>query len=200
MNILELTDEQLSLVQQALDFYSRVGIGQFNVIKDHPTFERHLEEVCRPDKEPEVGDRTPQGEILEIKKGKALINGSVSKETGHWCEEKEWKPLKDVKLSTNYSRYHTIRDSVDSILAQPRNMLINDYDMPQHGSWGIYHPSVDDSCRMAFDIVQVIRHEIWKKNPNRSSATVDSHIHFSHRKDKSSDKIVCKLDIDENNL
>lgn len=200
MNILELTDEQLSLVQQALDFYSRVGIGQFSVIKDHPTFERHLEEVCRPDKEPEVGDRTPQGEILEIKKGKALINGSVSKETGHWCEKKAWKPLKDVKLSTDYSRYHKIRDNVDSMFVHPRNMLIQDPEMPQHGSWGIYNPSVDDSCRMAFDIVQVIRHERWKKNPNRSSVTVDSHIHFSHRKDNSSDKIICKLDIDENNL
>ena len=31
MNTLYLTDEQLSLVQQALDFYSRVGIGQFEV-------------------------------------------------------------------------------------------------------------------------------------------------------------------------
>lgn len=27
MNILELTDEQLTLVQNALDFYSRIGIG-----------------------------------------------------------------------------------------------------------------------------------------------------------------------------
>jgi len=61
MNTLHLTDEQLIIVQQALDFYSRIGIGQFDKIKDHPTFQRFLEEVCRPKKEPEVGDRTPQG-------------------------------------------------------------------------------------------------------------------------------------------
>lgn len=198
MNKLELTDEQLWLVQEALDFYSRVGIGQFNVIKEHPTFERHLEEECRPKKDPEVGDRTPQGEILDIKDGKALINGSVSKETGHWCEEKEWKPIKDVKLSTDYSKYHRIRDNVDLVLVQPRNMLINDPQMSQHGSWGIHHPSVDDSCRMAFDIVQVIRHERWKKNPNRNTMTVDSHTHFTHRKDNSSNKIRCELNFDSN--
>lgn len=197
MNKLELTDEQLRVVQVALDFYSRVGIGQFDVIKEHPTFETYLEEVCRPKKEPEVGDRTPQGEILEIKDGKALINGSVSKETGHWCEEKEWKKLKDVKLSTNYSRYHTIRDSVDEMLVRPRNMLINDPLMTRNGYWGIYNENVDDSCRISFDIVQVIRHERWKRNPNRNSMTVDSHIHFSHRKDGSSSKIKCEINFDE---
>lgn len=197
MNKLELTDEQLWLVQQALDFYSRVGIGQFNVIKEHPTFEIYLEEVCRPTKEPEVGDRTPQGEILEIKNGKALINGSVDKKLKRWCDKQEWKKLKDVKLSTDYSRYHRIRDNVDMMLVQPRNMLINDPQMSQHGSWGIHHPSVDDSCRMAFDMVQVIRHERWKNNPDRNTMTVDSHTHFTHRKDNSSNKIRCELNIDK---
>ena len=197
MNKLELTDEQLWLVQQALDFYSRVGIGQFNVIKEHPTFEIYLEEVCRPTKEPEVGDRTPQGEILEIKNGKALINGSVDKKLKRWCDKQEWKKLKDVKLSTDYSRYHRIRDNVDMMLVQPRNMLINDSQMTQHGSWGIHHPSVDDSCRMAFDMVQVIRHERWKNNPDRNSNTVDSHTHFTHRKDDTSNKIRCELNIDK---
>ena len=197
MNKLELTDEQLWLVQQALDFYSRVGIGQFNVIKEHPTFEIYLEEVCRPTKEPEVGDRTPQGEILEIKNGKALINGSVDKKLKRWCDKQEWKKLKDVKLSTDYSRYHRIRDNVDMMLVQPRNMLINDSQMTQHGSWGIHHPSVDDSCRMAFDMVQVIRHERWKNNPDRNTMTVDSHTHFTHRKDDTSNKIRCELNIDK---
>ena len=196
MNKLELTDEQLWLVQSALDFYSRVGIGQFNVIKDHPTFESHLYEVCIPNKEIEVGDKTQQGTIIEIKDGKALINGSVNKE-GHWCEEKEWKKLKDIKLSTDYSRYHSIRDSVDQMLLHPRNMLINDLTLSTNGSWGIYSESVDDSCRMAFDMIKVIRHERWKRDPKRSSVTVDSSILFSHRKDNSSDKIKCELNNDD---
>jgi hypothetical protein len=197
MNTLHLTDEQLHLVQSALDFYSRIGIGQFEQIKDHPSFQSHLEEICRPKRDPQVGDRTPQGAILEIKEGKALINGSVDKKTGHWCSKPAWKKLKDVKLSTDYGRYHEIRKSVDSCLVQPRNLLIQDPTMPQHGSWGIYNESVDDTCRIAFDIIQVIRHERWKRNPKRSDMTVDSHIHFSHRKDNSSDKIKCEMESPE---
>jgi hypothetical protein len=107
------------LVERALDFYSRVGIGQFDVIKEHPTFESYLYEVCTPNKVPDVGDRTPQGEILEVKDGKALINGSVSEETGHWCDTPVWKKLEDVKLSTNYTRYHEIRDNVDLMFFNP---------------------------------------------------------------------------------
>jgi len=194
MNTLHLTDEQLNLVQSALDFYSRIGIGQFEQIKDHPSFQSHLEDVCRPKREPQIGDRTPQGAILEIEGGKALINGSVDKKTGHWCPKPAWKKLKDVKLSTDYGRYHEIRKTVDECLVQPRNLLIQDPTMPQHGSWGIYNESVDDTCRIAFDIVQVIRHERWKRNPKRSDVTVDSHIHFSHTKDSSSSKIQCEMD------
>lgn len=193
MNVLKLTDEQLSIVQTALDFYSRVGIGQFERIKDHPTYQRFLEELCRPKKEPEVGDRTPQGEILEIKDGKALINGSIGKD-GFWNKKKVWKKLKDVKLSTDYTRYHQLRDEADRAFLQPRNILINDITMPLHGSWGIYNQNVDDSCRIAFDIIQVIRHERWKRDTKRSSMTVDSHIHFSHRKDESSNKIECIIE------
>lgn len=197
MNTLHLTDEQLNLVQTALDFYSRIGIGQFEQIKDHPSFQSHLYNACQPKRDPVVGDRTPQGEILQIKDGKALINGSVDKKTGHWCSKPEWKKLKDVKLSTDYSRYHEIRKSVDECLIQPRNLLIQDPTMPQHGSWGIYNESVDDTCRIAFDIVQVIRHERWKRNPKRSDMTVDSHIHFSHTKDSSSNKIKCEMEAPE---
>ena len=42
MTTLKVTKEQLRLIQDALDMYSRIGIGQFEVIKDHPTFERNL--------------------------------------------------------------------------------------------------------------------------------------------------------------
>jgi hypothetical protein len=158
MNKLHLTDDQLSLVQSALDFYSRIGIGQFEQIKEHPTFEEFLYKVCQPKREPVVGDRTPQGEILEIKNGKALINGSVDKKTGRWCKKRAWKKLKDVNLSTDYGKLHDIRKIVDASLIYPRNMLLQDMEMPQHASWGIYHEDAHDTCRMAFDIIQVIRH------------------------------------------
>lgn len=191
MNKLEVNDKQLQLIQNALDFYSRVGIGQFTVIKEHPTFEKILEDHCRPNKKIEVGDRTPQGEILEIKDGKALINGSVK--DGRWNEEPEWKDVKNVVLSTDYTKYHTIRDNVDDMLLFPRNGLLCDNTLTKHASLGINNKKVDKTCRMAFDIVQVIRHERWKKNPKRSSMTVDSHIHFTHREDNTSELIKCYL-------
>lgn len=171
---IELTNKQLRLIQTALDFYSRVGIGQFKEILDHPTFQKSVEDQCIPNKTPEVGDRTPQGEILEIKNGKALINGSVK--NGMWCNKPAWKKLKDVKLSVDYGRYHEIRDNVEKMLVQPRNILYGQFNMGYNGNWGIHHKKVDESCREAYDIIQVIRHEFWKADPKRSNITVDSSI------------------------
>jgi len=42
MPTLKVSEEQLRLIQQALDLYSRVGTGQFSAIKNHPTFQKHL--------------------------------------------------------------------------------------------------------------------------------------------------------------
>ena len=192
LNTLCLTDEQLNIVQQALDFYSRVGIGQFHVIKDHPSFERRLHEAFRLKDGPvEVGDKTPRGEVVEIGPKRKWI-----KTKGTWGEGEEvkkWTDVENITHSTDYTRFHATRDAADSALTYPRNLLIQDMTMSQHGSWGIYNHSVDDSCRIAFDIIQVIRHERWKRNPNRSEVTVDSHIHFSHRKDKTSEQIKVEL-------
>ena len=58
MATLEVTNEQLRLIQQALDMYSRIGIGQLWVIKDHPTYYNVLHNKLRPKKEIEVGDET----------------------------------------------------------------------------------------------------------------------------------------------
>lgn len=175
--IIETSLENAILIERALEFYSRVGIGQLDVVKDHTTFEKHLSEVCTPKKEIEVGDKTPQGRVEEIQDGKALISGSVK--NGMWDEEWEWKKLEDVKLSTDYSKYHALRDQIDILLLEAKKVLTDDKQASIHGGWGIYNPAVDESCRIAFDIQQVLRHERWKLNPGKSSATVDSHVHFS---------------------
>lgn len=143
---LEVTENQLHLIQRALDFYSRVGIGQFDEIKNHPTFERHLH-----------------------------------------------NEFKDQNGKTDYTRYHSMRSTIDNALVHPRNMLYNNIEFGNlHGGWGIHHPNVDDSCREAFDIIQVIRHEFWKRNPERSNITVNSSIHFTSDKGESN-KIKCEL-------
>ena len=181
MATLTVTEDQLHLIQRALDFYSRIGIGQFDRIKDHPTFERHLHREFALGSGPfKVGDKTMRGEVVEVHpKGKWI------KTKGRWNGEEEvkkWEDVENIEYSTDYERYHAVRDSVDSMLVQPRNMLYNNSELDRNGSWGIHNPNVDDSCRDAFDLIQVIRHEFWKKNPNRSNITVDSHIHLTGRK------------------
>lgn len=137
MATLKISEEQLLLIQRALDFYSRIGIGQFNAIKDHPTFEKHLH-----------------------------------------------NEFKDENGKTDYGKYHSVRDEIDTTLNVARNMLYNNNSTNKNGGWGIHHPNVDDSCRDAFDLIQVIRHEFWKRNPNRSSITVDSSITLTDNKNK----------------
>ena len=193
MNKLEVTDEQLTLIQQALDLYSRIGIGQFQRIKEHPTFEKHLHNAFAKQGPLEVGDKSERGEVTEIGDGFIKTKGTWGGEE----EIKEWNDVENVRHSTDYSRYHAVRDSVDLMLVQPRNMLLNELDLPVNASWGIHSPNVDKSCRIAFDIIQVIRHERWKLNEKRRNITVDSSIHFSHRNDASSNKIKCSLNIED---
>ena len=184
MATLTVTNEQLCLIQKALDMYSRIGIGQMWAIKEHPTFENILSDKLRPKKELEVGDRTERGEIVEIKKKKI-------KTKGRWDgreEIREW-PKEEVKLSTDYSQFHDIRDKAEKILNQGRNMLLQD-NLHDNASYGIHNPNVDESCRVAFDIIQVIRHEFWKADPDRSDITVDSHLHL---RTKDSEKIKVEL-------
>jgi hypothetical protein len=132
MASIRLTEEQLRIIQEALDFYSRVGIGQFNVIKEHPTFENQLK-----------------------------------------------KEFTDKEGKVDYNRYHEVRDNVDLMLVQPRNMLLNDLTLPKNASWGIYNPDVDESCRVAYDLIQVIRHEFWLANPDRSEHVVMASVHLT---------------------
>jgi len=189
MATLKVSEEQLRLIQRALDFYSRVGIGQFDEIKDHPTFQKHLhKQFALGSGDFKVGDKTMRGEVVEVDpKGKWV------KTKGRWDGEEEvkkWTDIENIEYSTDYERYHQVRDAVDMMLTQPRNMLYNDNSFTKNGSWGIHHPSVDDSCRDAFDLIQVIRHEFWKRDPDRSSVTVDSSVLLT---DKKNSNIEVKL-------
>ena len=55
-NIIEVNDKQLWVIQKALDFFSRVGIGQWDEILNHPTYENHTEDLFR-DKKPSKNRR-----------------------------------------------------------------------------------------------------------------------------------------------
>ena len=159
--------------------------------KEHPTFEKYLhKEFALGSGDFKVGDQTTRGEVVEI-----CPKGRWIKTKGSWDNGEEirmWEDIENIRYSTDYSRYHSVRDAVDMALVHPRNMLCNDYSLSRNGSWGIHNPNVDDSCREAFDIIQVIRHEFWKRNENRSDITVDSSIHFTSGSGESN-KIKCEL-------
>ena len=171
---LELTNDQLQLIQQALDFYSRVGIMQFERILDHPTIDNVIEDRFRPKKELEVGDSTERGEIVEITKKQIKTKGSWSKGE----EVKTWKDIDNIKLSTDWSEVHRVKDEIRIQLSEIQ-YLVSGERFGTGGSYGIYNSNVDETCREAFDIVQAIRHEFWKVDPKSTSMTVDSHIHQS---------------------
>ena len=171
---LELTNDQLQLIQQALDFYSRVGIMQFERILDHPTIDNVIEDRFRPKKELEVGDSTERGEIVEITKKQIKTKGSWGKGE----EVKTWKDIDNIKLSTDWSEVHRVKDEIRIQLSEIQ-YLVSGERFGTGGSYGIYNSNVDETCREAFDIVQAIRHEFWKVDPKSTSMTVDSHIHQS---------------------
>lgn len=170
---IELNNEQLQLIQKALDFYSRVGMGQFSEIVEHPTFEKSLFRQFSADTPLKVGDITMRGEITEIdKKGKWI------KTKGSWGngeEIKVWTDIENIKHSPDWSSLHETEDVIKKQLNIARNLLYGE-EMGRNGSWGIYNEKVDESCREAYNMIQVIRHSFWLANPNRNSITVDSSV------------------------
>lgn len=169
MASIQLNNDQLRLIQTALDLYARIGIGQFTEIKNHPTYEQSVYHNCSQHKKLEVGDHTMRGEITKITKTAIWTKGRWNGEE----EIKKWKDIENIKLSPDWGKFHDLRDEVDKQLNVARNLLIGD-NMGVNGSWGIYHSKVDKSCREAFSIIEKIRHQFLLANPNRSNMTVDS--------------------------
>lgn len=171
----ELNNKQLRLIQKALDFYSRVGILQFDEILSHPTIDENLTNRFTIKKELAVGDQTVRGEVVEIGKGFVKTKGFWGKGE----EIREWKDVDKIKLVPDYERLQPTRDSISALLCEVKRLVSGD---PMYGakgaSYGIHNPQVDESCREAFDMIQVIRHEFWKADPERSSITVDSSVHI----------------------
>jgi hypothetical protein len=170
---LELTNKQLRLIQTALDLYARIGILQFEEILRHPTIEQGVEDRFRSHKKLEVGDKTDRGEIVEITKKHIKTKGRWNGEE----EVKTWKDIENIKLSTDWTSVHKTNDDAADLLAEVKR-LVSGESYGRNASYGIHNPKVDTSCRDAFDIVQVIRHEFWKADPKKSNMTVDSHVHI----------------------
>ena len=167
---IELNNKQLHLIQRALDLYSRIGILQLEEILSHPDIEKIIYDKCTQKKDLEVGDDTMRGKIIEI-------NEDYIKTKGNWGngeEIKTWTDVEDIKLSPDWDQRNEIKKDVEFHISYIKSFISGQH-LGNRGSLGIHNPNVRSS-REAFDIIQIIRHEFWKENPNRSSITVDSSI------------------------
>jgi len=184
MATINLTNKQIRLIQDALELYSRVGTLHLDVILDNPTVHDNIMKKFTSKKELEVGDNTMRGEIVEITK-------KHIKTKGHWGNREEiktWTDIKNIKLSPNWSEVHKTRDEIGYYLNKIKN-LTSGTELGNGGNLGIHNKNVDESCREAFDMIQVIRHEFWKENPNRSNITVDSNVSLISTKELISVKL-----------
>jgi hypothetical protein len=176
MATIELSNSQLRLVQNALELYSRIGILQLEHMLYHPTIDSCITQQFTPKKNIEVGDKTTRGDVVKI--GKGWI-----KTEGHWGNGKEtrkWTDVENVDLSPDWSKVHETNDLIKRYLGEIKSMITGSLNYRNgNASFGIHNKDVDDSCRVAYDIIQIIRHEFWKANPNRSNITVDSGVHIT---------------------
>jgi hypothetical protein len=185
MATINLTNKQLRLIQKALDFYSRIGILQLDEIISHPSIDNYIDDRFTEKKELEVGDHTMRGEIVEI--GKDFIKTKGSWSNGE--EIKTWTDIDKIKLSPDWDKVQKTRDGVKNSLNIIKRTITGEY-YGDGANLGIHNSKVDESCRDAFDLVQCIRHEFWKEEPNRSHMTVDSSISLTN----DDNKIEVKLD------
>ena len=105
---IKLNEDQLRMINDSLDLYSRVGHLQFKIILEHPTIENLLEKSFTPDKLLEVGDHTTRGEIVEI-------NKDYIKTKGTWDgkpEIKKWDDIKNIKLSPDWAIIHNVKAAI----------------------------------------------------------------------------------------
>lgn len=195
MATLTCSNEQLRLIQDALELYSRIGIMQLDYIKYHPSVDPMVHEQFRPKrKQLMVGDKTERGDIVEIGDGyiKTESYWSDWKErytpeevehilkanpSGWYKEVRTWTDIENIKLSIDYGAYHERWDEINKKLNEVKNLITGDPQIShQHASYSISRSKEGQHNIDAYDMIQVIRHEFWKANPNRSSMTVDSSI------------------------
>lgn len=171
MPVIECNEQQLRLIQTALDFYSRCGILQLERLLEHDSLENLLRSQFRPQKQLEVGDDTERGEIVKITKKAIWTKGSWGKGE----EVRKWTDIENIKLSIDYGAYREKERGINKLLSQVKT-LISGETMTENMSYGIFNPKADDSCRDAFKMIEVIRHELWKLNPDRTDYTVDASV------------------------
>lgn len=166
---IELTNDQLRLIQDALELYSRAGILQWRYVYDHPSIQKYMKDSFTPDKELKVGSDTMRGVVVEI-------GDDYVKTKGRWGKDEEirtWYDIDNIELCPNWNKYHEAKDKIEKLFGEVNRIILQDPTFPDTASPGIHNPKSRKALE-AFDLIQVIRHEFWKSNPNRSWGVADS--------------------------
>lgn len=82
-----------------------------------------------------------------------------------------------------WSDYTERTEEASALLAKARNILIGK-EMSPYASYGIHNSKVDDSCREAYDMLQVLRHSLWKNDEDRAPYTLASSVHLTSIEDE----------------
>lgn len=168
---IELTNQQLRLIQDALELYSRAGILQWRYVYDHPSVMRYLKDSFTPNKELKVGIDTMRGTVVEIGDGYVKTKGSW----GNGEEIRTWTDVENIEISPDWNRYHNAKAEIERLFGEINRIILQDPTFSDSASPGIHNPKSREALT-AFDLIQVIRHEFWKANENRSNITVDSSV------------------------
>ena len=86
-------------------------------------------------------------------------------------------PIEESYLYYNKKVHHDELNMILNLLSQEFG-----FDGANH-SYGIYNKEVDQSAREAYAMQQVIRHQLWKDNPNHCKHTVDSSVNIIDSKE-----------------
>lgn len=175
---IEVTEEQAGLLINVLDNYSRIGTLQFNRIENHPTISNLIEKKCTPiSKKFKVGQtvQVPNkllGTIREIHKDKLTVdvtclNVGANQKQNTKIELKSYN-IKEVSHTVDWHKYHSMVEDFNNSL-EPARCLLYKFNGVNH-SLGIYSKYVDDSCRDAYDMLQIIRNELYKDTDNFSNS------------------------------
>ena len=170
---IELTNKQLRMVQEALELYSRAGILQWRYVYNHPSVQKYLKESYSDEKELKVGVNTMRGTVVEIGEDYVKTKGTW----GNGEEIRTWTDVENIEISPNWSKYQNAKNKIEKMFGDVNRIILNDFTFPDSASPGIHNPNSRESLEV-FDLIQIIRHEFWKANPNRGIG-VDSNININ---------------------
>lgn len=125
---IEVNENQVYIIREALDFYSRFIMGQFEQI-----------------------DRL-------------MINHS------------------------DFWRDYDNRERLDSLIKEMRDIIYPE--LKGYAHWGIFNDRCPQESKIAYDIIQVLRHELWKIKDDKRNFTVDANPPL-----QSGNEELCKVEV-----